>query len=429
MALQAPANYSINARDPLAGFMEGIQMRQQFEARQLQQQEAENIKRDIAALGARPTVAAITDLITKYPQLSERFKAKLGQLSDEEKQNRLAIATPIYAAMQNGKPEVAKSLLQQQVDALRNAGNEQGARDAEAQIKLIELDPGTATTSFGVTLGGLIGPDAFEKTFKSLDAQRAAPVELREKSAAATLKEIEAQYAPEKIAADLGLVGAQAEQARAAAGASRAAARNSDAQASGANSGLIPPEKRPEIELKMRNEYAGATKEYKDVKSAYSRVLASQATAAGDLALIFNYMKMLDPGSAVREGEFANAQNAGGVSTTIRNIYNKMVSGERLSESQRNMFSGQAKALYNQAAKDEATVRSGMTRIATGYGLNPSNIFYEAVETAPTAPTAPAAAAPPPAAVAPPPSATSAGGIAAIAAAEQARRAAARGGG
>lgn len=408
MALQQVPDYGINVPDAGAAFEQGIQMRQQFEARQLAQAEAENIKRDIGALGARPTVAAITDLITKYPQLGERFKAKLGQLSDEEKQNRLAIATPIYAAMQNGKPEVAKSLLQQQVDALRNAGNEQGARDAEAQIKLIELDPGTATTSFGVTLGGLIGPDAFEKTFKSLDAQRAAPVELREKSAAATLKEIEAQYAPEKIAADLGLVGAQAEQSRAAAGASRAAAAKSNAEVAGINSALIPPEKRPELELKMRNEYASRTATYQDVKQAFGRVQASQESAAGDLALIFNYMKMLDPGSAVREGEFANAQNAASVPDRIRNMYNKLINGERLNTGQRKMFTSQAEALFKQAATGEKTIRTGLTRIATGYGLNPSNIFYEAVE---TPPTAPGAAVPPPAAVATPPSAATAGGV------------------
>lgn len=186
MALQPIPNYGINVPDAGAAFEQGMLWRKQFEAQQLQQQEAENIKRDIGALGARPTVAAITDLITKYPQLSERFKAKLGQLSDEEKRNRLAIATPIYAAMQSGKPEVAKAFLRQQADALRNSGNEQGARDAEAQIKLVELDPNTATTSFGVTLAGIMGPDAFKNTFGELREQALAPAKLREAEAKAT---------------------------------------------------------------------------------------------------------------------------------------------------------------------------------------------------------------------------------------------------
>lgn len=185
MALQPIPNYSINVPDAGAAFEQGIQMRQQYEARQLQQQEAENIKRDIAALGARPTVAAITDLITKYPQLSERFKAKLGQLSDEERQNRLAIATPIYAAMQNGNTDVAKTLLKQQADARRNSGDEKGARDAEAQIKLIELDPNAATTSFGVTLAGIMGPEPFKSTFGELREQQLQPQKVADAKAKA----------------------------------------------------------------------------------------------------------------------------------------------------------------------------------------------------------------------------------------------------
>lgn len=408
MALQKVPDYGINIPDASKAFEEGMMWRQQQQAQLAQRAEGEEIKKAIAGLGPNPSVQSINALIVKYPALAERFKKPLEILSDEERQTKQSQAIPIYAAMQSGNSKVAKELLQSQVDALRNSGDEKGARAAEAQIKLIDADANSATTAFGVTLASIMGPDSFEKTFKSLDAQRAAPVELREKSAAATLKELEAQYAPEKIAADLGLVGAQAEQARAAAGASRAAAAKSNAEIAGINSALIPPEKRPELELKLRNEYASRTATYQDVKQAYGRVQASQESAAGDLALIFNYMKMLDPGSAVREGEFANAQNAASVPDRIRNMYNKLINGERLNTDQRKMFASQAQALYNQAASGEKTIRSGLTRIASGYGLNPSNIFYEAVE---TAPTAPGAAAPPPAAVAPPPSAATAGGV------------------
>jgi hypothetical protein len=96
-------------------------------------------------------------------------------------------------------------------------------------------------------------------------------------------------------------------------------------------------------------------------------------------------MKMLDPGSVVREGEFATAQNATGVPERIQNIYNKVVSGERLNASQRNSFKGQAKKLYESAGEQETVVRQGLERIAKGYGLNTGNIFYTPVEIAPTA--------------------------------------------
>jgi hypothetical protein len=158
------------------------------------------------------------------------------------------------------------------------------------------------------------------------------------------------------------------------------------------SAGIIPIDKRPELETKFRKEYNDQTKPYQEVKSAYGRVLSSEDTAVGDLSLIFGYMKMLDPGSVVREGEFATAQNAAGVPERIMNIYNKVATGQRLSPSQRDSFKGQAKGLYNSALEGEKTVRTGLERISKGYGLNTENIFYSATEQAPVgAPPAPAA--------------------------------------
>jgi hypothetical protein len=98
-------------------------------------------------------------------------------------------------------------------------------------------------------------------------------------------------------------------------------------------------------------------------------------------------MKMQDPGSVVREGEYATAQNATGVPQRFINMYNKALNGDGLSIEQRNEIDSQAKKLYTQARTQEAVVRKGVERIAKGYGLSPSNIFYEATESEPTAPT------------------------------------------
>ena len=56
---------------------------------------------------------------------------------------------------------------------------------------------------------------------------------------------------------------------------------------------------------------------------------------------------MLDPGSTVREGEFANAQNAAGVPTRIINAYNQAKDGTRLSEQQREEFKGAARSAFD----------------------------------------------------------------------------------
>lgn len=81
-------------------------------------------------------------------------------------------------------------------------------------------------------------------------------------------------------------------------------------------------------------------KTYRTVKSNYDTVVsqASNPTPAGDLSLIFSYMKLLDPNSTVREGEFANAQNAGSIDDKVRNMYNKVKKGTRLTDTQRKDF-------------------------------------------------------------------------------------------
>lgn len=85
----------------------------------------------------------------------------------------------------------------------------------------------------------------------------------------------------------------------------------------------------------------------------------------------------------MREGEYATAANTASVPDSIRNLYNRVVNKERLTDAQRNSFKSQSKKLYSAAQTQEATVRKGIDRIAKGYGLNTSNIFYEQTESLP----------------------------------------------
>jgi hypothetical protein len=93
--------------------------------------------------------------------------------------------------------------------------------------------------------------------------------------------------------------------------------------------------------------------DYKNVVISYNTIssAAENPSAAGDLSLIFQYMKVLDPGSTVREGEFANAQNAAGVPDRIRNLFNNWSKGQRLDENQRQDFITQAKKIVDARGK------------------------------------------------------------------------------
>lgn len=124
---------------------------------------------------------------------------------------------------------------------------------------------------------------------------------------------------------------------------------------------------------KLRTEFSGipAVKDFSLQSQAMGRIVASASnpSAAGDLALIFNYMKVLDPGSTVREGEFANAQNAGGIPDRIRAMFNNWTEGQRLTDTQRSDFVSRATGLYNSAEQGYNQLYTQYEDIANRRGL------------------------------------------------------------
>lgn len=151
---------------------------------------------------------------------------------------------------------------------------------------------------------------------------------------------------------------------------------------------------RPEgfdIAAKLRQEYNKQSAEFTGVADAYQRIKdsSSDPSAAGDLSLIFNFMKVLDPGSTVREGEFATAQNAGSAYDRVGALYNKLLSGERLVPNQRNDFVGRASKLYKgQEERFNTRVKSRYEGLAKRYGLDPAEVLSDPT-TAPAAGQAP----------------------------------------
>lgn len=95
-----------------------------------------------------------------------------------------------------------------------------------------------------------------------------------------------------------------------------------------------------DTENKLATEYARAISSDVEVARAMGRVLASAEapSAAGDMSLVFAYMKLLDPGSSVREGEQATARNAGSVPSRIIGLYNQALRGETFEASVRADF-------------------------------------------------------------------------------------------
>lgn len=130
---------------------------------------------------------------------------------------------------------------------------------------------------------------------------------------------------------------------------------------------------------KLRDEYTKRSGDFLKISDSYDRIVASadKPDAAGDLALIFNYMKVLDPGSTVRESEFATAQSAAGYPEIIGNALERIRSGKRLGTEQRFEFVNRAKKLYDKSKERNDKDKSSILDIGKRYGLQEQDIFGE----------------------------------------------------
>lgn len=128
--------------------------------------------------------------------------------------------------------------------------------------------------------------------------------------------------------------------------------------------------------LSLRKEFDQQSRNFITVRDSYSRLLAAreQNSAAGDIAMIFSYMKLLDPTSVVREGEQATAQNAAGIPDQIRNAYNKALTGQRLNDNQRTDFVNTAGQLYSSQLEFQNRLRDEFRTTAGQFGLDPIKV-------------------------------------------------------
>jgi hypothetical protein len=125
----------------------------------------------------------------------------------------------------------------------------------------------------------------------------------------------------------------------------------------------------------LRTEFLGIpeVKEFRQVQNATRQIidLTSKGTPIGNIGSVFSLMKILDPGSTVREGEAASVQNAAGVPDRFRNAYNQLLSGEGLSLAQRTDMADVARSIYNQRLTGYNSLAETYRGLMTDQGADP----------------------------------------------------------
>lgn len=144
----------------------------------------------------------------------------------------------------------------------------------------------------------------------------------------------------------------------------------------------MSPYQRIQTEGGLRDDYRNDSKNYAEIKrqSAIIKAALSDPSAAGTLSAATAYMKMLDPGSVVRESELGMAMNAQGAIDRLASYWTTIEMGKVLTPQQKADFA-RLSDLYVKAAEEaQRNINKRYSDIATGYGLDPKRVvMYEVV--------------------------------------------------
>lgn len=121
----------------------------------------------------------------------------------------------------------------------------------------------------------------------------------------------------------------------------------------------------------LRDDYRTESKDFTAARDGFERVLASaqDPSPAGDMALLYGYMKLLDPNSVVRETEFATAAKTGSLPQQIQASALRLVNGERLTAQQRADFVSRARSLFGRTQARQNSRKKRYEGLATQFGV------------------------------------------------------------
>jgi len=420
--LQPPINY--------AGMIPQINIGQQFAelgqvlAERQKLTQAEEVKKayatDLQSVLNNPSMKAFNDFSLKYPQQREAVKDVASRFTQEQQDNEFNIGRDIAVSLENKNPDAALNILNKTIEARKNSNLPTTVYDQIQQILSNTDDPdrikkAQAQTNFSLTL---LNPEKFGKVVESLEKQRLQPSVLKESiakadeavakaitaqatatnaperakadadlaTAQAQKAQVEARYAEgvakdaiKKRAADLGLTTAQTNQALASTRKLNTEIQKAALELEAIKNGTGDPKEKFGQEEKIRKEWQGRSKLYGELGGIYSNLKSSAdaKTGPGDIALITGFMKMLDPGSVVRETEFATARDTAGLFERLTNQATKIQSGQlfSLDSKQRGEYVALAKQYLDAAEKKAEQEKKDLNIVVKNYKLNPENVF------------------------------------------------------
>jgi hypothetical protein len=345
----------------------------EYQKAQAKQQEFQSA---LANLGDKPSLQDYENIMARFPVLSSAVKENYERLNTKQKQSALNSATQVLAALQGKNKDVAKSLLEKQALSAENVGDTAAADAARVMMQQIDMEPSAARNAAALSVAAAAGPEQFASIYEKI-SQVGRENELQ--PGALANQEVELM----QLGTNMGVDPKTTQKMLASyrnAGVSQDTARNLFViEAQNPTGRIYDPEKRYAASKDLRTEYNNRVGDVTAGRVNFQKMedSAKIEEGLGDVALITSFMKMLDPGSTVRESEFAVARDTGGLLTSLENLLTKAKGGQFLTNPQRTTFVNLAKQYLAAAEKDGATTRKSMEGIVARLGLNPADVFTD----------------------------------------------------
>lgn len=136
---------------------------------------------------------------------------------------------------------------------------------------------------------------------------------------------------------------------------------------------MLEPKDREQIANTLRDDFSREATQFKQIQHNWEVMQGAANTPIGDVSRTYAFLKMVDPGAAVQEGDKANISNAGGVPAWVRSMYNDAL-GAGLDEGKRAMLEAEAGRIYNTALEDYNTNRTRFENLGAPLGIQPAAI-------------------------------------------------------
>ena len=211
-----PINYAIDIPDPSQAFLQAFKTGTAVTESRLAQEEAQRKaeqQRTVMQAFERlrqpgATAKDYANLSMLLPETQAKaVRESFNMLNADQQQSARSQAGQVFSAFRSGRPEIAIGLIQRQIDAKRNSGDESGAQFLETWRDVAKETPTATEDYFGGILAEMPGgKDVLEAALKVSAERRTAaeaPAKLLEAQAKAREAEAKARVAVETATDDI----------------------------------------------------------------------------------------------------------------------------------------------------------------------------------------------------------------------------------